>query len=146
MNPRACGPRVNVVSAPVVGKRFGVWGGVREVEQGSTDSFVPADEPFVRRDDTVFGHEVVEYVTVLGVSSTGSFSIGGYGTNGNGAQGGASAGGALQQMVVKVSVRECVMSVDPPASVGAMPPPPETMLPGPPMEPARHRQPKEPRG
>ncbi len=55
----------------------------------------------------VFGHEVVEYITVVGTSSAGSFSIGGYGTDGNGAQGRASAGGTLQQMLVKVSLREC---------------------------------------
>jgi hypothetical protein len=133
MNPRTCGPRVDVVSAPVVGKRFGVLGGVRDVDQGTSESFVPAREPFLHRGNMIFGHEIVEYVTVLGTSSAGSFSLAGYGTNGNGAQGGASGGGILQQMVVKVSVRECVMSVDagPPPSVGAMPPPPEQTLQGP---------------
>jgi hypothetical protein len=135
MNPRACGPRVDIVSAPVVGKRFGVLGGMRDVDQGTSESFVPAREPFVHRGNMVFGHEIVEYVTVVGTSSAGSFSLAGYGTNGNGAQGGASGGGMLQQMVVKVSVRECVMSVDagPPPPVGALPAPPEQILPGPPL-------------
>ena len=152
MNPRPCGPRVDIVSAPVVGKRFGVLGGVRDVEQGDTESFVPAEEPFLRRGNMLFGHEVVEYVTVVGTSAAGSFSIAGYGTDGNGAQGGASGGGALQQMVVKVSVRECVMSVDAPAPspvpspVGVTPEPPVFELSGPPMETIRRRPPKEPRG
>ena len=148
MNPRPCGPRVDVVSEPVVGKRFGVLGGMREVQQGATESFAPADEPFLRRGNMVFGHEVVEYITVVGTSSAGSFSLGGYGTNGNGAQGGASTGGALQQMVVKVSVRECVMSVDaaPPSPVGVLPEPAVVVVPAPPVETIRYRPPKEPRG
>lgn len=109
---------------------------------------MPADEPFLRRGNMLFGHEVVEYVTVVGTSTAGSFSIAGYGTDGNGAQGGASGGGALQQMVVKVSVRECVMSVDAspspvPSPVGVMPEPPVYELPGPPVEPIRRPPPKE---
>jgi hypothetical protein len=114
---------------------------------------VPASEPFLRRGDMVFGHEVVEYVTVVATSSAGSFSLGGYGTEGNGAQGGASGGGALQQMVVHVSVRECIVSVDEAAPpVGMSPPPPERILEGPalpepPPEPIRQRRPpKQERG
>ena len=153
MNPRPCGPRVEVMSAPVVGKRFGVLGGIRDVEQGTSETFVPASEPFLHRGNLVYGHEVVEYVAVLGTSSAGSFSVAGYGTDGNGVQGGASGGGALQQMVARVSVRECVMSaVSPapvPASIGALPEPPVHTLPGPapePPEPSRLRPPGQERG
>jgi hypothetical protein len=146
------GPRGALVCQPRVGQRVGGLGGGGAGGQGASEFFVPAHEPFVHRGNMVFGHEIVEYVTVVGTSTAGSFSLAGYGTDGNGAQGGASGGGMLQQMVVKVSVRECVMSVDagPPPPVGALPAPPEQTLQGPalpaPEEIRPRRLPRQERG
>lgn len=108
--PGVCGPRVWVERVPVVGKRFGVWGGQSDVEQGYDEAIRPEAEPFVQRGAYLIGHQVTQFTAVIGTSSAGSFSLGGYGKNGDGAQGGGAASGQLQQIVSKVQVRECVMA------------------------------------
>lgn len=110
MLPGVCGPRVWVERVPVVGKRFGVWGGQSDVEQGYDDMIRPEAEPFVQRGAYLIGHQVTQFTAVVGTSSAGSFSLGGYGKNGDGAQGGGAASGQLQQIIAKVQVRECVMA------------------------------------
>lgn len=108
--PGVCGPRMDVVRTPVIGKRFGVWGGQSDVEQGFTEQLVPSATPFVRNGEYLLGHQITEYTAVVGTSSAGSFSLGGYGKNGDGAQGGGAASGQLQQIVSKVSLRDCIMA------------------------------------
>lgn len=115
MVPGQCGPRVQVIRRPVIGKRFGVWGGQSDVEQGYAEEVAPATDgngipvPFVQQDGYLMGHQVTQFVAVLGTSSAGSFSIGGFGKDGQGGQGGGAASGQLQQIVGKVAVIDCVM-------------------------------------
>lgn len=115
MVPGQCGPRVQIIRRPVIGKRFGVWGGQSDVEQGYSEEVAPATDgngipvPFVQQDGYLMGHQVTQFVAVLGTSSAGSFSIGGFGKDGQGGQGGGAASGQLQQIVGKVAVIDCVM-------------------------------------
>lgn len=122
--PMSCGPRVRVVREPVIGKRFGIWGGQSDVEQGYTEYVVSEDEPFRRHGSQLFGHEVMQYTAVLGTSTSGSFSLGGAGRHGDAAQGGGAAGGQMQQMVSHFTVRDCVMAVETPPVAPPPPPPP----------------------
>ena len=108
--PSTCGPRVKIVQRPVVGVRFGVWGGQTDVAQGYDEILEDADEPFVQRGEYRMGHEVVTYTATLGTSSAGSLSLSGFGKNGDGAQGGGATSGALQQLVQRHTVRQCVMA------------------------------------
>jgi hypothetical protein len=108
--PGVCGPRVEVIKTPVVGKRFGIFGGQDDVEQGYDYEVVPAAVPYKIVGGEQHGEVVTFLAAALGTSSAGSFSIGGYGKDGNGGQGGAAASGQLQQIVTRVLRRDCVMA------------------------------------
>lgn len=108
--PGQCGPRVRVVKTAVVGKRFGIWGGQSDVEQGADAELQSDAVPFIEVMGYMMGHQVTQYTAVIGTSSGASFSLGGFGKDGQAAQGGAAASGQLQQIVAKVQVLDCVFA------------------------------------
>ena len=110
MLPTVCGPRVAIRRTDVIGVRFGVWGGQQEVIQGYDEVIAPAENLFVQVGPYLVGHQVTTYTATLGTSSAASLSLAGYGKNGDGAQGGGATSGALQQIVQRYTVRECIMA------------------------------------
>lgn len=110
MAPTICGPRVNIIRTQVEGVRFGVWGGQQAVNQGYDEVLAPAENLFIQSGAYLIGHSVTSYTVALGTSSAGSFSVGGFSNNGGGAQGGGATSGAMQQIVQRHTVRECVMA------------------------------------
>lgn len=144
----ACGPLQRVTREPVQGVFFGLVHNSR-VQQGWTDHLAPyVDEHGVemqyRRvpmEDGVgyrlFGHQVTQYTTVLGVSGVRNVAIGGGGGNGAWGQGGMGTSSAIQQMVTSIELRECEIGVILPK---AAPPPPPAPPPVVYVEPKRIRQ------
>lgn len=126
----ACGPLQTLVREPVEGSFFGLIKNSR-VRQGYTEHLAPfVDEHGVRQDYRrvplddamgyrLFGHQVTQYTTIVGVSGSRNIAIGGGGGNGAWGQGGAGASGSMQQMVTTIQLRECEVG-----SVLRTPPPP----------------------
>lgn len=110
VTPGKCGPRVIISRRDIIGVRFGVWGGQTEVIQGQDEIYSPAAERFIEDGGVRWGHDVTVFTAVIATSSAGSLSVGGFGKNGEGAQGGGATSGALQQVVQRVTVRECAWS------------------------------------
>ncbi|WP_407306976.1 hypothetical protein [Acinetobacter sp.] len=105
--PGQCGPRHELRKIDVTTTHHGViWDS--EKKQGFDYSIVPAEHPFIERGEYLMGHQVIEYTAIIGTSSGGSFSLGGFGSGGQAAQGGAASNGQVQQIVQRVSLRECV--------------------------------------
>ena len=114
VQPGVCGPRHYAEMTPVTGTHHGLlWDS--SVRQGNDYAVVPAASPFVMKDGYLIGHMIHEYVAVLGTSSSKSLSVQGYGSNQQGGGGGAATGGSHQQIVVRITIRECVMPTREPA-------------------------------
>lgn len=113
--PGQCGPRVRVVATNVIGKQFGPFGGQYDVTQGQDTDTVMAQgadgqyEPYVVIGEDVLGQRVDRAVGAIGTSSSTNFSIGGFSGRGDAAQGGAGGSGALQQIVARSFVTDCVI-------------------------------------
>ena len=118
--PGQCGPRVLIVRRDVVGSRFGVWGGQQEVLQGQDEIIAPAPEPFAQVGPYLMGHSITTYTAVLGTSSAASLTLAGFSRQGDGAQGGGSTGGQMQQLVQRVTIRECLFAQAAPAPLPAV--------------------------
>lgn len=122
--PGVCGPRVMVVSRPVVGREAHMMSDASTFDHTTTDRVValtdgnglPAD-PFEVRGGYLIGHQIMVMAAVIGTSTAASFSLGGFSASGGGAQGGVAASGQLQQLVKSVEVVECVYGPVPPTAV-----------------------------
>ena len=112
----ACGPRQAVNSVAVNGTFVGL---VRRtaIQQGVTDTTVQADQPFreiALPDGTrrVYGHQVVTYVSVVGISGSRNLALGGGGgSNSNWGQGSLGSSAANQQMVIRHVLQECELGL-----------------------------------
>ena len=118
----ACGPLQRIVREPIQGTFFGLVKTTR-VAQGYTDHLEPyvdsrgSPQPYRRvpLEDgpgfRVFGHQVTQYTTVLGVSGVRNIAVGGGSGGGSWGQGGMGTSGAMQQMVTSIELRECGVGV-----------------------------------
>jgi hypothetical protein len=114
-----CGPLQRVVEREVVGTFHGIFT-TSGVKQGFYQELAPfldfygreteykyvplLDEPGSFR---VFGHQVTQYTTVVGVSGARNIAIGGGGGSGSWGQGGVGTSSANQQMVTTLQLRLC---------------------------------------
>lgn len=118
----ACGVLQRVAREPIQGTFFGLVKNSR-VHQGYTEHLAPfVDEHGVEQqyrhvpmEDGVgyrlFGHQVTQYTTVLGLSGVRNVALGGGGNGGAWGQGGMGASGSMQQMVTSIELRECEVGV-----------------------------------
>ncbi len=118
----ACGPLQRVVREPIEGTFFGLVKNTR-VAQGYTDHLEPyldghgAEQQYkhVPLEDGVgyrlFGHQVTQYTTVLGVSGVRNIAVGGGGNSGAWGQAGMGTSGAMQRMATTIELRECEVGV-----------------------------------
>lgn len=97
---------------------FGLIGNSK-VRQGYTERLVPyVDERGVQQDYRrvpledgtgyrLFGHQVTQFTTIIGVNGARNFAIGGGGGGGGWGQAGGGSSSAMQQMVTTIQLREC---------------------------------------
>jgi len=114
----ACGPLQKIVREPVNGFYFGILSTSR-VALGYTDRLVPfLDDKGVRQDYRqvplsdgsgyrMFGHQVTQYTTVLGVAANHNIALGGGSSSGAWGQGGMGTSSSMQQFVTSIQLREC---------------------------------------
>ncbi len=113
----ACGPLQRVLREPVQGTFFGLVKNAR-VQQGYTEYLMPyVDEhgapqayhsvPLANGGYRLFGHQVTQYTTVIGVSGVRNIAFGGGGNGGAWGQGGMGTSGSMQQMVTTIQLRDC---------------------------------------
>ncbi len=113
----SCGPLQRVVREPVEGTFYGFFNKTR-VPQGFYERLVPfVDEHGAQQDYRqvpiagggyrLFGHQVTQYTTVVGVSGARNFAIGGGGASGAWGQAGAGSSTSMQQIVTTIQLREC---------------------------------------
>lgn len=114
----ACGPLQKIVREPVNGFYFGILTTSR-VALGFTDRLVPfLDDKGVRQDYRevplpdgtgyrLFGHQVTQYTTVLGVAANRNIALGGGSSAGAWGQGGMGTSSSMQQFVTSIQLREC---------------------------------------
>lgn len=108
--PGVCGPRHYTETVPVLGTHHGIlWDST--VPQGNDYTAVPATTPFIEKDGYLIGHMLNEFVAVVGTSSSKSISGWGVGKEQNGGGGGAANSGSHQQIVVRITVKDCLMPV-----------------------------------
>jgi len=126
----ACGPLQQVVREPVRGTFFGLFAN-SSVPQGFNDRLTPYIDargeqvdyrkvPMADGGYRMYGHQVIQYTTVIGVGSGRNLAIGGGGGGGGWAQGGGGTTGSMQQMVTSIQLREC--------EVGSYVPPPREIV------------------
>lgn len=82
----------------------------------------------------VFGHQVTQYTTIVGIAGARNIAVGGGGGNGAWGQGGIGASSSMQQMVTTLQLRDC--------EIGTYVRPPPLPPPAPPIyvEPKHIRQ------
>ena len=114
----ACGPLQRVVREPIEGRFFGLVTN-SHVQQGFNERLEPYfDEHGVRQDYRrvpledgsgyrLFGHQVTQHTTIVGISGTRNLALGGGGGGGGWGQAGAGSSSAMQQMVTSIQLREC---------------------------------------
>ena len=108
--PGVCGPRHYTETVPVLGTHHGIlWDS--SVPQGHDYTAVPATTPFIEKDGYLIGHMLNEFVAAVGTSSSKSISVWGVGKEQNGGGGGAANSGSHQQIVVRITVKDCLMPV-----------------------------------
>lgn len=112
--PSQCGPRHSIVKTGFEGRHMGLVFD-STFKQGDDYSVTPLEEPFIRKNGYLIGHLVNEYVAVVGTSSAKSLSAQGFGSNQSGGGAGGATSGAHQQIVVRVTIRDCVMQEKAPA-------------------------------
>lgn len=107
-----CGPMMEVSTAPVDGVFHGLFKSKR-VDQGTTDTLVPAREVYKQvplSDGTgyrLLGSQVTTYATVVGVAGARSIALGGGHSDGSYAQGSLGTSSANQRMVLKHVLSLC---------------------------------------
>ena len=114
----ACGPLQGLVRTPVQGTFEGLLTQTK-IDQGHTDEIVPyTDKDGIQsqylevplKDGSgyrVFGHQVTQYTTVLGVSGARNFALGGGNAGGAWGQGGLGSSSANQQLVTNIELLLC---------------------------------------
>ena len=114
----SCGPLQRVVREPIQGTFFGLVRNTR-VSQGYTERLEPyLDEHGVQQDYRrapleggggyrLYGHQVTQYTSVVGVSGSRNIALGGGGGSGAWGQGGTGVSGSMQEMVTTIQIREC---------------------------------------
>ena len=137
-----CGVLQTVVREPVNASYFGVFK-TSNVQQGFTERLAPMldekgqqiDYRRVLLEDgngfRLFGHQVTQYTSILGLSGARNLAIGGGGGGGGWGQAGGGSSGSMQQMVTTLQIRECEVGT----SVRPAPPAPVVYV-----EPARIRE------
>lgn len=114
--PGVCGPRHYTETTPIKGTHHGIlWDS--SVPQGNDYTAVPATTPFIEKDGYLIGHVLNEFVAVIGTSSSKSISGWGVGSTQAGGGAGAANSGSHQQMVVRITIKDCLMPVKAPAPV-----------------------------
>lgn len=114
----ACGPLQRVVEREVNGTFHGLFVN-SDVKQGYHQELAPylddngneqqyKEVPLPTGDGyRVYGHQVTQYTTIVGVSGARNIAIGGGGSNGNWGQGGMGTSSANQQLVTTLQLRLC---------------------------------------
>ena len=114
----SCGPLQTVVREKITGYYFGIISTGR-VPLGYNDRLAPFVDAKGERQDyrevplpdgtgyRLFGHQVTQYTTVLGVASNRNIALGGGGSSGSWGQGGLGASSSIQQFVTSIQLREC---------------------------------------
>ncbi|WP_155646717.1 hypothetical protein [Burkholderia territorii] len=114
----ACGPLQSVIRHPVEGTFFGLLS-ESKVEQGYTDELAPYQDPDgqiieyrqVRQPDgasyKLFGHQVTQYTSIVGVSGARNIALGAGTGSGNWSQAGLGTSAANQQMITTIQLRSC---------------------------------------
>jgi hypothetical protein len=137
-----CGMLQRVVREPVNATYFGFFKKAN-VQQGFTERLAPmidergqqVDYRRVPLEDgsgfRLFGHQVTQYTSILGLSGARNIAVGGGGGGGGWGQAGGGSSGAMQQMVTTLQIRECEVGT----IVRPAPPAPVVYV-----EPARIRQ------
>lgn len=113
----ACGPLQKVVKTPITGTSRGLFSRTT-VNQGYTYDL----EPFIDNDGNMvdyrrvynpdgsiqlFGHQVVMFATIVGLSSGGNFAIGGGGGGGAWGQGGFGTSSSNTRLVTNIQLVQC---------------------------------------
>jgi hypothetical protein len=127
-----CGVLQHVVREPVNATYFGFFK-KSKVQQGFTERLAPmVDEKGQQMDYRrvpledgsgyrLFGHQVTQYTSILGLSGARNIAIGGGGGGGGWGQAGGGSSGSMQQMVTTLQIRECevgtIVRPTPPAPV-----------------------------
>lgn len=114
----ACGPLQAVVKTPIVGSSRGLIT-KSKVDQGFTYDVAPytdkdgniVDYRQVPLPDgsgyRLFGHQVVMFTTVIGVSGGGNLALGGGGGNQSWAQGGFGSSSSNTRLVTNIQLVQC---------------------------------------
>lgn len=114
----ACGPLQAISKREIKGTFHGIFS-TSEVPQGFHQELVPyidvngveqqyKNVPLPTGDGyRVFGHQVTQYTTVVGVSGARNIAIGGGGSSGSWGQGGMGTSSANQQLVTTLQLRLC---------------------------------------
>ena len=114
----ACGPLQAISKREIKGTFHGIFS-TSEVLQGFHQELVPyidvngveqqyKNVPLPTGDGyRVFGHQVTQYTTVVGVSGARNIAIGGGGSSGSWGQGGMGTSSANQQLVTTLQLRLC---------------------------------------
>lgn len=113
----ACGPLQKVVKTPITGTSRGLFSRTT-VNQGYTYDL----EPFIDNDGNmvdyrrvynpdgsiqVFGHQVVMFATIVGLSSGGNFALGGGGGGGGWGQAGFGTSSSNTRLVTNIQLVQC---------------------------------------
>lgn len=137
-----CGVLQRVVREPVNATYFGFFKKAN-VQQGFTERLAPMTDETGQQIDyrrvpledgsgfRLFGHQVTQYTSILGLSGARNIAVGGGGGGGGWGQAGGGSSGAMQQMVTTLQIRECEVGT----IVRPAPPAPVVYV-----EPARIRQ------
>jgi hypothetical protein len=113
----ACGPLQSVVKTPIIGTRSGIFSR-SEVKQGFTydlapytgeDGYMKTYHKFHNPDGSIdlFGHQVVMFTTVVGISGGGNIAIGGGSGNGDWGQGGFGNSSSNTRLVTNIQLAQC---------------------------------------
>ena len=114
----ACGPLQSIVQREVNGTFHGLFT-TTDVPQGYHQELAPYVDangveqqykhvPLPTGDGyRVYGHQVTQYTTVVGVSGARNIAIGGGGSSGSWGQGGMGTSSANQQLVTTLQLRLC---------------------------------------
>ena len=108
----------HVVREPVDGVFFGFVDS-KHIRQGFTERLEPmVDARGIQQDYRrvpledgtgfrLFGHQVTQHTTIIGISGSRNFAVGGGGGGGGWGQAGAGSSSAMQQLVTSIQLREC---------------------------------------
>ncbi|MEI6418508.1 MAG: hypothetical protein WCO82_05520 [Sphingomonadales bacterium] len=127
-----CGVLQKVIREPINGTYFGFFRSTK-VQMGYTERLSPmVDEKGQQMDYRrvpledgtgyrLFGHQVTQYTSIIGLSGARNIAVGGGGGGGGWGQAGGGGSASMQQMVTTLQIRECevgtIVRPTPPARV-----------------------------